>query len=191
MQGQTAAEDGERREDGKEKPTAERKEAARPKLRTVGEYYKEKFDAEFLNMIVSGMQERTSNSIAEGTAEFKKMVFQKSREIQDYFDVKLNKNQPMARRRKPANKLPPLTSTSLTEASQRPFDSRHPSIVTSGDYDRTASSGIAGMGSSTMRGDAAQSGIMQEDSIMSARPGDISAPQMAVHDQSLRYPDAH
>ena len=46
-----------------------------PKLRTVEEYYKEKFDAEFLNMIVSGMQERTSNSIAQGTTEFKKMVF--------------------------------------------------------------------------------------------------------------------
>ena len=40
------------------------------------------------------------------------------------------------------------------------------------------------MGSSRMRGD------LQEDSILSARPGDISAPQMA-HDQSLRYPDDH
>ena len=61
------------------------------------------------------MQERTSNSIAEGTPEFKKMVFQKSREIQNYFDVKLNKNQPMARRRKPASKLPPLASASFTD----------------------------------------------------------------------------
>ena len=46
-----------------------------PKLRTVEQYYKDKFDSGFLSMIVSSMQERTSNSIADGTPEFKKMVF--------------------------------------------------------------------------------------------------------------------
>ena len=46
-----------------------------PKLRTVEQYYKDKFDSGFLSMIVQSMQERTSNSIAEGTPEFKKMVF--------------------------------------------------------------------------------------------------------------------
>lgn len=116
MQAKQADDDPNRTEDGKEKPTAERTEDAMPKLRTVAEYYKEKFDAEFLSMIVSGMQERTSNSIAEGTSAFKKMVFQKSKEIENYIDVKLNRNQPTARRRKPA-KLPPLAAGSFTETS--------------------------------------------------------------------------
>ena len=119
MQPQNGIDNEERQEDGREKPTAERKKEAQPKLRTVSEYYKEKFDSEFLKIIVSGMQERTSNSIAEGTTEFKKMVFQKSKAIENYMDFKLQRNQPMAMRREPT-KLPPLASTSF---AGRPFDS--------------------------------------------------------------------
>ena len=94
-----------------------------PKLRTVEQYYKDKFDSGFLSMIVQSMQERTSNSIAEGTPEFKKMVFQKSKEIQSYFDVKLNRNQPMARKRQPQSKLPPLQTQSFNDNLNQ-FDSQ-------------------------------------------------------------------
>ena len=169
MQQQPGSDGAERQEDGREKPTAERKKEEQPRLRTVSEYYKEKFDAEFLKIIVSGMQERTSNSIADGTREFKKMVFQKSRAIENYMDTKLGRNPPMARRREPT-KLPPLASTSFTGTSQHPFDSQQPSIITSAGLDRTASSGAPAVGSSRMRGD------LQEDSILSARAGDVSAP---------------
>ena len=117
------------------------------------------------------MQERTSNSIAEGTPEFKKMVFQKSKEIQSYFDIKLNRNQPMARRRDPKSKLPPLQSQSLIE-NYHHLDSQQNSIITSVDYERNASTG----GVATMRGDPKRSDKLQEDSILSTLPNDISAP---------------
>ena len=133
-------------------------------------------------MIVQSMQERTSNSIAEGTPEFKKMVFQKSKEIQNYFDVKLNRNQPIARRRDPRDKLPPLQSKSLMD-NQNLFDSQQNSVITSVDYERNAST----VGVATLRGDIRKSDKLQEDSILSTLPYDTSAPQMTLGEDSLKY----
>ena len=61
-----------------------------PKLRPVGQYYKDKFETEILNKIVGQIHERAANSFEEQDPQVKQMIERKMKEIENHFDSNVN-----------------------------------------------------------------------------------------------------
>ena len=56
-----------------------------PKLRTVDQYQKEKFEATILNTIMDKVQERTKANLANEDENVKQFVDKRMKEIQSHF----------------------------------------------------------------------------------------------------------
>ena len=61
-----------------------------PKLRTVDQYQKEKFEATILNTIMDKVQERTKANLANEDENVKQFVDKRMKEIQSHFELNIN-----------------------------------------------------------------------------------------------------
>ena len=61
-----------------------------PKLRTVDQYQKEKFEATILNTIMDKVQERTKANLANEDENVKQFVDKRMKEIRSHFELNIN-----------------------------------------------------------------------------------------------------
>lgn len=61
-----------------------------PKLRTVDQYNKEKFEATILNTIINRMQDRVTSNLASQNASVREFVSEKIKKIQNHFENNIN-----------------------------------------------------------------------------------------------------
>ena len=61
-----------------------------PRLRTVEQFQKDKFEAEILNKIMGQIQERTVEGMEDEGEDVQQMVKKKMKQIENHFDATIN-----------------------------------------------------------------------------------------------------
>jgi len=72
---------------------------AKPKLSSINHYLKEKFEKDYLHMIMGGLQEREIQQLSGDDQELAQMIREKTNQVKHYYENKIKVPAPRIRRR--------------------------------------------------------------------------------------------